>query len=79
MNDILDDRGEVNYAALTYGKLIGDVDASGVVDARDGRAIRTVGPAPVDISNFRDDLNLDGTVNSTDERIARSHRGEKLP
>ena len=79
VDGILDDQGQVGFETLTYGKLIGDVDASGVVDARDGRAIRTVGPAPVDSSNFRDDLNLDGTVNSTDQQVAWSHRGDSLP
>ena len=64
---------------MTYGKLIGDVDASGVVDALDIRAIQAVGRVPVDSLNFRDDLNIDGTVGARDLKIARSHLGEKLP
>jgi hypothetical protein len=76
---VTDDEGEVSSATLTYGKLIGDVDASGVVDTLDGQAIRAVAPAPVDSSNFRDDLNHDGTVNARDHTIAKSYRGEKLP
>ena len=79
VNDILDDRGEWTTATLTYGKLIGDVDGSGVVDSLDGQAIRAVAPSPVDSSNFRDDLNHDGSVNARDYMIAKSHRGERLP
>ena len=78
-SDVTDDLGDVTSAAVTYGKLIGDVDASGVVDSLDGQAIRAVAPAPVDSSNFRDDLNHDGTVNARDLMIAKSHRGERLP
>jgi hypothetical protein len=76
---VIDDQGEVTSATVTYGKLIGDVDASGAVDSLDGQAIRAVAPAPVDSSNFRDDLNRDGTVNARDLLIAKSHRGERLP
>ena len=75
-NGIIDDQGNVASATLTYGKLIGDVDASGVVDSWDGQAIRAVVPSFVDRSNFRDDLNNDGTVNAKDHMIAKSHRGE---
>ncbi len=78
-NGIIDDQGNVGYASLTYGKLIGDVDGSGMVDVLDGRAIRAVVPSFVDSSNFRDDLNHDGTVNARDHMIAKAHRGEKLP
>jgi len=79
VDGILDDQDNTGSASLTYGKLIGDVDASGVVDSLDGQAIRAVVPSPVDSSNFRDDLNLDGSVNARDLRIAKSHHGDKLP
>ena len=76
---VTDIRGQTTSASLTYGKLIGDVDASGVVDASDLRAIQAVAPAPVDSTNFRNDLNIDGTVDIRDQRIARAHRRKKLP
>ena len=79
VDGILDDQGDTGMATLTYGKLIGDVNASGVVDSLDGQAIQAVAPSPVDSSNFRDDLNRDGSVNASDLRIAKSHRGERLP
>ena len=50
-----------------------------MVDALDGHAIRAEVPSPVDSSNFRDDLNVDGSVNGRDHMIAKSHRGESLP
>ncbi len=78
-NGIIDDQGNVGYASLTYGKLIGDVDGSGMVDVLDGHAIRAEVPSFVDSSNFRDDLNHDGTVNARDHMIAKAHRGERLP
>lgn len=76
---IADDQGHVISVSLAYGRLIGDVDGSGVVDVLDGRAIRAAAPSPVDSSNFRDDLNLDGRVNLKDHMLAKSHRGERLP
>ena len=78
-NGIVDDQGNIGYASVTYGKLIGDVDGNGVVDAGDGEAIRAEVPSFADSSNFRDDLNLDGRVNARDHLIAKSHRGGKLP
>ena len=36
--------GHLISATLTYGKLLGDVDGTGVVDSRDGQAIRAVAP-----------------------------------
>ncbi len=77
--NVADDQGNVISLNLTYGKLIGDVDGSGMVDVLDGHAIRAEVPSPVDSSNFRDDLNHDGTVNARDQMIAKSHRGERLP
>jgi hypothetical protein len=79
VDGVTDIRGQTTSASLTYGKLIGDVDASGVVDALDIQAIRAAARAPVDSLNFRDDLNIDGTVGAKDVMIARSHLGEKLP
>jgi hypothetical protein len=78
-DSVRDDQGNMTSVTLTYGKLIGDVDASGVVDTLDGQAIWAAAPAPVDSSNFRDDLNHDGTVNARDHTIAKSDRGERLP
>ena len=77
--NVTDDQGNVISLNLTYGKLIGDVDGSGVVDVLDGHAIRAEVPSFVDSSNFRDDLNHDGTVNAEDHMIAKSHRGQRLP
>jgi hypothetical protein len=77
--NVNDDQGNGISLNLTYGKLIGDVNASGRVDSLDHQAIRAAAPAPVDSSNFRDDLNRDGKVNALDLSIAKSHRGDKLP
>ncbi len=79
VNGVRDDQGDVISASLAYGKLIGDVDASGVVDSLDGQAIRAVAPSYVNSSNFRNDLNHDGRVDSKDYTIAHSQRDEKLP
>ncbi len=79
VDGVTDIRGLTTSATVTYGKLLGDVDASGVVDVLDGQAIRAVAPAPVDSVNFRDDLNIDGKVNTKDHMIAKAHRGERLP
>lgn len=79
VDGITDDQGDTGSATLTYGKLIGDVDGSGVVALADLSAIRAVAPSPVDSGNFRDDLNLDGIVSFEDRLIAQSHRREFLP
>lgn len=78
VDGITDDQGNTGSATLTYGKLIGDVDANGVVNFKDLSAIRAVAPRHVDSSNFRADLNLDGSVNAQDQSIARSHRRDSL-
>ena len=44
-NNVIDDQGHVISATLTFGKLVGDVDGSGVVD-RGRPAIRAVAPSP---------------------------------
>lgn len=66
-------------AAVTTGFLLGDVDGDGRVTARDYQTVKGDLGMPVSSSNFREDINVDGTINSPDARAVKTERGNSLP
>lgn len=65
--------------STTVGFLVGDVNDTGRVTAADLMGIKLRGVQTVDASNFRFDLNLNGTLNSSDISQIKSRMGNMLP
>jgi hypothetical protein len=61
------------------GVLIGDVNASGRVDAADVSSVRQQTLQNVDGSNFREDINASGRIDAADVSIARQQTLTSLP
>ncbi|MEO8439606.1 MAG: YCF48-related protein [Spartobacteria bacterium] len=64
---------------LEMALLLGDVDGNGVVDYADIDAIRLDRGQATDSTNFREDLNTSGKIDSPDFAIVKSERGTMLP
>ncbi len=61
------------------GFLIGDVNASGRVDAADVSSVRQQTLQPITASNFRDDINVTGRIDAADVSVARQQTLTSLP
>ena len=61
------------------GVLVGDVNASGRVDAADVSSVRQQTLATITTSNFRDDLNASGRIDASDVSVARQDTLHSLP
>jgi hypothetical protein len=61
------------------GVLIGDVNASGVVDGNDVSAVQSHTRQPVNAMTFRYDVNTTGQIDGNDVSITQSHTRTHLP
>jgi sugar lactone lactonase YvrE len=68
-----------NGISASMGVLIGDVNASGRVDAADVSQVRQQTLQQVDSSNFRDDVNASGRIDAADVSIVRQQTLTSLP
>jgi hypothetical protein len=65
--------------AIPMGVLVGDVDASGRVDAADVSLVRQQTLQPVTTSNFREDVNTSGRIDAADVSVVRQQTLTSLP
>jgi hypothetical protein len=80
LNNVTDMAGNSgNVISPQMGVLIGDVNASGRVDSGDVFSASQQSGQPVTASNFREDVNTDGSINSADSSLIRSKSGTSLP
>jgi len=80
MTGVIDDAGHtLSSASVTFGTLFGDVTANRFVGKGDLAAIRAALGQTVDSTNFRADINTDGTINQRDIGHLKSYRGDNLP
>ncbi len=63
----------------TMGVLLGDVNASGRVDAADVSSVRQQTLQTVSSSNFREDINTSGRIDAADVSVARQQTLTSLP
>lgn len=80
LTGVTDDQGQtLASASVTFGVLVGDVTADGVVDFADLAAVRAAQGQRTNSSNFREDVNTDGGVNNQDLGEVKSRRRHALP
>src|SRR4029077_20045264 len=77
VQDVAGDNG--NFTSQQLGILVGDVNASGRVDAADVTSVRQQTLVTVSNSNFRDDLNASGRIDAADVTLARQDTLHTLP
>lgn len=65
--------------SVSMNVLGGDVNADKVVDATDVSLVRAQAGQPVTISNFREDVRVDGVINSGDGKAVHGAVGHSLP
>jgi hypothetical protein len=68
-----------NVISGSMGVLLGDVNASGRVDAADVSMVRQQTLQPVTSSNFREDINTSGRIDAADVSIVRQQTLTSLP
>jgi len=66
-------------AAVSMNVLVGDVDANKTVERTDVTLIRDQVGMPIGVSNFREDVRVDGTINTNDVKSVRNALGHNLP
>jgi hypothetical protein len=80
LTDVLDSAGNFSPAvSASMGVLLGDVNASGRVDAADVSLVRQQTLQPVTTSNFREDVNTSGRIDAADASITRQQTLTSLP
>ncbi len=66
-------------ASVTAGFLLGDVDGDGSVTKLDSRPVKLDQGAATDSTNFREDINTNGTIDRTDANTVKRALGTSLP
>jgi hypothetical protein len=80
LSKVTDSAGNASSAvSASMGVLIGDVNASGRVDAADVSLVRQQTLQPVTASNFREDINASGRIDAADVSITRQQTLTSLP
>jgi hypothetical protein len=80
LSSVADSAGDVSAAVpVTLGLLIGDVNASGRVDAADVSLVRQETLQPITSANFREDVNTSGRIDAADVSIVRQQTLTSLP
>jgi hypothetical protein len=79
LNNVLDSLGNTGTVSAPMGLLIGDVNASGLVDSGDVFLVRQQAGQSAGASNFREDVNASGLIDSGDVFLTRQHTGTALP
>jgi hypothetical protein len=80
LSSVVDSAGNTgNIVSPQMGVLIGDVNASGRVDAADVSSVRQQTLQTVTSSNFREDVNASGRIDAADVSVARQQTLTSLP
>ena len=79
LNNVLDSQTNTGNVPATMGVLIGDVNASGLVDSGDVFLVRQQTSQTASAGNFREDVNADGAIDNFDLALVQSHLGTALP
>ena len=71
--------GTLATASATMGLLLGDVDGDGSVTKMDSRPVKLDQGSVTDATNFREDINANGTIDRTDANAVKRAIGTSLP
>jgi len=68
-----------SHGDVPFGFLTGDADANRVVSKPDQTLVQGQANQPVTSTNFREDLNADGRIKSSDTNIVKTNKGHSIP
>ena len=75
-----DHHGDAVYCVgVRMGVLFGDVSGNGIVSNSNVTSVKSQVGAPVNSSNFRNDVTADGSLNASDISLTKSRYGTGLP
>jgi hypothetical protein len=66
-------------AKVPIGILLADVDGNQIVDNKDVNNVSGKVAASASLTNFRDDVNVDGSITQTDVSITQNQVGTSIP
>jgi hypothetical protein len=78
LNNVSDGTNTIN-APVTFGLLIGDTSGDGTVDASDVAQTKSQSGMSACPPNFREDVNGDGIINTSDYNLVKPKLGNFLP
>ena len=67
------------HGDVPFGFLAADATANRGVDKPDQLQIRGQVNQPVTSANFRDDVNADGQIKTTDTNLVKTNKGHSIP
>jgi hypothetical protein len=67
------------HGDVPFGFLTADVNGNRIVDMPGREQLRADKGDPVNASNFRDDIDLSGTVDQPDLQSVKTNRGHSIP
>ncbi|HYR22530.1 MAG TPA: hypothetical protein VEP30_06375, partial [Chthoniobacterales bacterium] len=79
LTGVADSSGAVFNASQTFGLLLGDTTANGVVNSSDIAQTQSQSGQTVTAFNFREDVTVNGIINSSDIALVQSESGTGLP
>ena len=80
LNNVTDTAGQVlPDASVSVTMLIGDINASKVVNASDIGAVKAQSGVPVTATNFRADVAVSGGISASDIGLVKSRSGASVP
>jgi hypothetical protein len=65
--------------AVSADMLIGDATGNRTVNSSDIAQVKAQAGLPVDVTNFREDVTVDGVINASDIGLVKSKSGDSLP
>jgi arylsulfate sulfotransferase len=71
--------GSSDNVSIPMSVLVGDVDASDIVDGNDVSAVQSQTRQPVTSANFRDDVNANGLLDGNDVSLTQGQTRTSLP
>jgi hypothetical protein len=79
LDNVLDSQNNTGNVAVSMGVLLGDVNATGLVDSGDVFLVRQQTGQNANSSNFREDVNASGLIDSGGVFLTRQQTGTSLP
>ena len=79
LDNVVDSENNSGSVSATMGVLVGDTSDNRVVNSADVAQTKSRLDQTIDATNFRSDVNADGSINAADTAIVKQNSGTSLP